>query len=84
MRDRDNLIITGFMGTGKTSVGQEIARRLGREFVDMDALIEAREGMTVADIFAQRGEVHFRRCGHSSTGVRVHYRNCPSPNNPVQ
>ncbi len=55
-----NLILTGFMGTGKTSVGREVARRLGREFVDMDALIEAREGMAVAQIFAQRGEAHFR------------------------
>jgi len=61
MRDEDNLIITGFMGTGKTSVGREIARRLGREFVDMDALIETGEGMTVAEVFAQRGEAHFRR-----------------------
>lgn len=61
MRDEDNLIITGFMGTGKTSVGQKIARRLGREFVDMDALIKAREGMTVADIFARRGEARFRQ-----------------------
>jgi len=57
----DNLILTGFMGTGKTSVGQEIARRLGREFVDMDALIEAREGLTVAEIFSQRGADYFRR-----------------------
>lgn len=48
------------MGTGKTCAGREIARRLGREFVDMDALIEAREGMTVAEIFRQRGEAHFR------------------------
>jgi 3-dehydroquinate synthase len=48
------------MGTGKTVVGQEIARRLGREFADMDALIEAREGLTVADIFEQQGEARFR------------------------
>jgi shikimate kinase/3-dehydroquinate synthase len=59
--DSSNLILTGFMGTGKTAVGQEIARRLGHEFVDMDALIEAREGMAVAEIFAQRGEATFRR-----------------------
>lgn len=61
MRDQDNLILTGFMGAGKTSVGREIARRLGREFVDMDALIEAREGTIVAEIFARQGEAHFRR-----------------------
>jgi 3-dehydroquinate synthase len=49
------------MGTGKTAVGQEVARRLGREFVDMDALIEAHEGKSVASIFDQDGESHFRQ-----------------------
>jgi 3-dehydroquinate synthase len=56
-----NLTLTGFMGTGKTAVAQEIARRTGREVVDMDAVIEAREGMPVAEIFRQKGEAHFRR-----------------------
>lgn len=56
-----NLILTGFMGTGKTAVGQEIARRLGREFVDMDALLEDREAMTVGSIFRQKGEARFRQ-----------------------
>jgi shikimate kinase/3-dehydroquinate synthase len=56
-----NLTLTGFMGTGKTAVAQEIARRTGREFVDMDAVIEAREGMPVGEIFRQKGEAHFRR-----------------------
>jgi shikimate kinase/3-dehydroquinate synthase len=56
-----NLILTGFMGTGKTAVGQEIARRLGREFVDMDALLEDREAMTVGSIFRQKGEACFRQ-----------------------
>jgi shikimate kinase/3-dehydroquinate synthase len=55
-----NLIITGFMGVGKSEVGREVARRLGREFVDMDALIEERVGMTIPAIFAQRGEGFFR------------------------
>lgn len=57
----DNLILTGFMGVGKTAVGREIARRLGRGLVDIDGLIEAREHLTVSDIFAQRGEACFRR-----------------------
>ncbi|MGB9880533.1 MAG: shikimate kinase, partial [Anaerolineae bacterium] len=61
MRNEENLILTGFMGTGKTSVGREIAQRLGREFVDMDTLIETRTGLTVAEIFRQWGEAHFRR-----------------------
>jgi shikimate kinase/3-dehydroquinate synthase len=61
MRQEDNLILTGFMATGKTATGREVARRLGREFVDMDALVEAREGLAVAEIFCQKGEAHFRR-----------------------
>lgn len=56
-----NLILTGFMGTGKTAVGEEIARRLDRPFVDMDAVIQARARKPIPDIFAQDGEAAFRR-----------------------
>lgn len=56
-----NVVITGFMGTGKSRVGLEVARRLGREFLDMDTLIEQRVGMTIPEIFAQRGEGFFRQ-----------------------
>ena len=56
-----NIVITGFMGTGKSEVGLEVARRLGREFVDMDALIEQRVGLTIPEIFAQHGEPFFRQ-----------------------
>ncbi len=56
-----NLIITGFMGTGKTTVGQEVARRLHCPFVDMDAEIEMRSGKTIPRIFAEDGEPAFRR-----------------------
>lgn len=56
----ENLVITGFMGSGKSSVGREVARRLGRPFVDMDQVIEEREGATIAEIFARRGETYFR------------------------
>jgi len=55
-----SIVITGFMGTGKSSVGKIVARKLGREFVDMDALIESREGASVREIFETRGEVYFR------------------------
>ena len=55
-----NIILTGFMGTGKTSVGREVARRLGRPFIDMDAEIEARTGKSIPAIFAEEGEAHFR------------------------
>lgn len=58
--DRRNIILTGFMGTGKTSVGSELANLLDREFVDMDACLEAHEGKTIAEIFTLRGEAKFR------------------------
>lgn len=54
------LILVGFMGSGKTSVGREIAGRLGAEFLDLDDRIERTAGMSVAEIFATRGEPAFR------------------------
>ena len=54
------LVLTGFMGTGKTCVGRIVAEQLGREFIDLDALIESREGMSVRAIFETRGEAYFR------------------------
>ena len=55
-----NLVLTGFMGTGKTRIGREVARRLGRPFIDMDAEIEARTGKLIPRIFAEDGEAAFR------------------------
>ncbi len=56
-----NIILTGFMGTGKTTAGQAVAERLGRWFVDMDAVIERRAGKPVSAIFRDEGEPAFRR-----------------------
>jgi shikimate kinase len=55
-----NIILTGFMGTGKTTVGELLAERLQRPFIDTDALIVERDGRSIADIFAQDGEAAFR------------------------
>jgi shikimate kinase / 3-dehydroquinate synthase len=54
------LVLTGFMGAGKTSVGQVVAQKLERDFVDMDVAIELEEGMPVSKIFETRGEAYFR------------------------
>lgn len=57
---RRHLVLVGLMGTGKTTVGTRLAARLGRPFVDTDALVEAETGERIADIFAARGEPAFR------------------------
>lgn len=54
-----NIVITGFMGTGKTTTGRMVARRLGREFVDTDEVIEQRHG-SISEIFENEGEDVFR------------------------
>jgi len=55
------LVMTGYMGAGKTAVGRRVASRLGRVFVDADREIEAHAGMPIPEIFSRRGEVWFRR-----------------------
>jgi len=59
-----NIILIGFMGTGKTTVGQVLAEKTGRVFYDTDTLIEKRAGMTISDIFARMGEEYFRILEH--------------------
>jgi shikimate kinase len=56
----DRIILTGFMGSGKTTAGALLAERLGWTFVDLDREIEARHRRTVPQIFADSGEAHFR------------------------
>lgn len=56
-----NIVLFGFMGTGKSTVGRILAQRLGMKFVDMDTVIEQRTGKSIPEIFAERGEYYFRR-----------------------
>jgi shikimate kinase len=55
-----NIVLTGFMGTGKSTVGRMLAKRLKYQFVDTDNLIESRQNRSVAQIFEQSGEAAFR------------------------
>ena len=58
---KKNLVLIGFMGTGKSSVGKALAKRTGRALIDVDQRIEEKEKRRIADIFEKDGEVAFRR-----------------------
>ena len=60
------IVLTGFMGAGKTTVGRVLAEALGWEFLDLDAHIEQRTGATVPELFERHGEPHFRRLESSA------------------
>ena len=55
-----NIILIGFRGTGKTTIGKILARQLGKEFIDADMYLEKKEGMSIKDIFTKGGEPLFR------------------------
>ncbi|GAN34985.1 MAG: shikimate kinase [Candidatus Brocadia sp. AMX2] len=55
-----NIILIGFRGTGKTTVGKILAQRMGKEFIDADEYLEQKEGKTIKNIFAVGGEKLFR------------------------
>lgn len=57
----DNIVLIGFMGSGKTTVGHQIEERYGYTFIDTDAYIEEREGKSISRIFSEEGEVYFRQ-----------------------
>lgn len=57
---RDNITLCGFMGCGKSTVGQTLAEMLGAPFIDTDALVEQTAGISVKDLFARFGEARFR------------------------
>jgi shikimate kinase len=62
------VFLVGFMGSGKSSVGQELARRQGWDFVDLDMRIERREGKSIPEIFRDRGEPGFRLAERAALG----------------
>lgn len=58
---RPHLILVGLPGSGKTTVGEAVAERLGRTFLDLDQEIERREGRSISAIFGEKGEPYFRK-----------------------
>ncbi len=57
---KTNIALIGFMGAGKTAVGQLLAKKLGRKFIEMDLVIEQQAGKSIPEIFQQDGEIAFR------------------------
>ena len=60
------IVLTGFMGSGKSTVGPILAQQLGWRFIDVDDIIEAEAGKTIAEIFAEQGEGAFRDLEHAT------------------
>jgi len=56
-----NIILVGFMGTGKSVVGKHLAAKLDRDFIELDDIIEAKEKMSIKDIFEKKLEPYFRQ-----------------------
>lgn len=65
------IYLVGFMGSGKTTVGRLLADRLGWEFIDLDAEIEAEQHCSIADIFDRCGEEHFRKIETAAIAKRL-------------
>lgn len=61
MQDQDNIYLVGLMGAGKTTIGRQLAKKMGRRFFDSDHEIEARTGVRIPTIFEIEGEAGFRR-----------------------
>ena len=57
---KSNIALIGFMGTGKTAVGRLLAEKLGKDFIEVDELIEQKVGKSIPEIFQQDGEIAFR------------------------
>ena len=63
-----NVVLIGFRGSGKSTVGKALSDRLGREFIDCDAWIEKHTGLTIREIFEKHGESHFRTLESQAIG----------------
>tara|TARA_B110001452_G_C15185428_1_gene411738 strand:- start:751 stop:1263 length:513 start_codon:yes stop_codon:yes gene_type:complete len=61
MKSKENLVFLGMMGSGKTSIGSIVSKKLGLDFIDIDQEIEKKLGITISKIFEVEGEKYFRR-----------------------
>lgn len=71
-----NIVLCGFMGSGKTTVGQELAKIMGRKFVDTDEMIEREQGIAIKAIFTVHGEDYFRDLEFECCKKISDFKNC--------
>jgi len=67
MKSKENLVFLGMMGSGKSSVGSIVSKKLNIDFIDVDQLIEKKTGMTISKIFQTEGEEYFRKIEETTT-----------------
>tara|TARA_Y100001970_G_scaffold218734_1_gene268297 strand:+ start:4313 stop:4825 length:513 start_codon:yes stop_codon:yes gene_type:complete len=67
MKSKENLVFLGMMGSGKTSIGSYVSKKLNIDFIDIDKEIEKKIGMTISQIFENRGEKYFREIEEQTT-----------------
>ena len=63
------IILLGYMGSGKTTIGKELANKLYVPFFDLDHYIEQKEGDSISNIFKKKGEIYFRKIEHKYLSV---------------
>jgi shikimate kinase len=67
MKSKENLVFLGMMGSGKSSIGLIVSKKLNINFIDVDQYIEKKIGMTISKIFQTKGEVYFREIEEATT-----------------
>jgi len=67
MKSKKNLVLLGMMGSGKSTIGFLLSKKLNKKFVDIDSLIEKETNMKISDIFKKKGEVFFRNLEEKTT-----------------
>ncbi|MEE0930974.1 MAG: shikimate kinase [Acutalibacteraceae bacterium] len=73
---KKNIVLCGFMGSGKTTVGRQLAKLADMEYIDLDQYIEQQQKTTISNIFAEHGEEYFRDLEHLASKEIAEKQNC--------